>query len=94
MDNNRDEQPILLSDGDKGLVELISRGLTDDEIAAQLQISKAQVLHRIAGLLAKLGAQERLEIIFYAYSDPEMCRLMCTDVKRYFNLPTMKQTAS
>jgi DNA-binding NarL/FixJ family response regulator len=73
-------------------VDLVSRGLTDDEIAAQLQIPKGQVLHGIAGLLAKLGAQERLEIVFYAYTDPGMYERISTQVKKDINLPTMKAT--
>ncbi len=59
-----------LSEVDNELVCLVAVGLTDDEIATQLKTSKRKVLEHMARLLALLGAQDRLEIILYAYSDP------------------------
>ena len=61
---------MKLSEEDKELVGLVAVGLTDDEIATQLQIPKHKVVNHIARLLAKLGAQDRVEIVLYAYSDP------------------------
>ena len=61
-----------LSEGDQELVALVVVGLTDDEIATQLQIPQHKVVNRIARLLQKLGAQDRVEIVLYAYSDPTM----------------------
>ena len=71
---------MKLSEGDKELVGLVAVGLTDDEIATQLQIPKHKVVSRIARLLAKLGAQDRVEIVLYAYSDPPMCQRIGTSV--------------
>jgi DNA-binding CsgD family transcriptional regulator len=68
--NNK--ETMKLSEGDKELVGLVAVGLTDDEIATRLQIPKHKVLNHIARLLAKLGAQDRVEIVLYAYSDPTM----------------------
>jgi DNA-binding NarL/FixJ family response regulator len=85
---------MLLSESDKQVVGLVSRGLTDEEMAARIQIPKRQVLRGIARLLAKLSAQERLEIGFYAYTDARMYKRMDTEVSQDFNLPTMKQKAS
>jgi len=80
--NNNNKEPTKLSEGDKEkeLVGLVAGGLTDDEIATQLQIPKHEVLNHIARLLAKLGAQERVEIVLYAYSDPTMYQRISTEV--------------
>jgi DNA-binding CsgD family transcriptional regulator len=67
------KEPMMLSDVDKELMCLVAVGLTDDEIATQLRIPKRHVLDHIARLLAGLGARDRLEILFYAYSDATMC---------------------
>src|ERR1700682_5306762 len=66
------QKTTTLSEGDKELVGLVAVGLTDDEIATQLQIPQHKIVNRIARLLAKLGAQDRVEIVLYAYSDPAM----------------------
>ena len=64
------QKTTKLSGGDKELVRLVAVGLTDDEIATQLQIPKHKVVKHIARLLAKLGAKDRVEIVLYACSDP------------------------
>ena len=64
------QKTTKLSGGDKELVGLVAVGLTDDEIATQLQIPKPKVVKHIARLLAKLGAKDRVEIVLYACSDP------------------------
>ncbi len=73
---------MLQSESDSQLVDLLAQGLTDDEIAARLQISKRQVFQGIARLLAKLGARQRIEIVFYAYTEPEMYGPMSTASKQ------------
>ena len=71
---------MKLSGGDKELVGLVAVGLTDDEIATQLQVPKHMVVDHIARLLAKLGARDRVEIVLYAYSDPTMYQRIITAV--------------
>jgi DNA-binding CsgD family transcriptional regulator len=66
------QKTTKLSERDKELVGLVAVGLSDAEIATQLQIPKHKIVNRIARLLAKLGAQDRVEIVLYAYSDPTM----------------------
>jgi DNA-binding CsgD family transcriptional regulator len=70
--NNNNNEIMELSQEDKELVSLVAVGLTDDEIATRLQISKHELLNHIARLLARLGAQDRVEIVLYAYSEPAM----------------------
>jgi DNA-binding NarL/FixJ family response regulator len=61
-----------LSEVDEELIILVALGLTDDEIATQLQIPQGKVVDHIARLLATPGARERLEIVLCAYSDPAL----------------------
>jgi DNA-binding CsgD family transcriptional regulator len=62
------------------LIALVAFGLTDDEIAAQLQIPQNRVLDHIAQLLAKLGLQDRVEIVLHAYSDPAMYKRITAEI--------------
>jgi DNA-binding CsgD family transcriptional regulator len=93
------KEPMKLSQGDIELVGLVAVGLTDDEIATQLQIPKHKVLSHIARLLAKLGAQDRVEIVLYAYSDSAMYQRISTEIihrtaKKPQKTPRVKQKAS
>ena len=67
-----DEERMELSEVAAQLIILVAFGLTDDEIAAQLQIPQNRVLDQVARLLAKLGLQDRVEIVLHAYSDPAL----------------------
>ena len=62
-------ETMTLSEWEQKVVDLVSVGLTDDEIATHLEVSKLTVLNCIALLLAKLGAEHRIEIVLYAYSN-------------------------
>jgi DNA-binding NarL/FixJ family response regulator len=98
--NNNNKDPIKLSEEDTELVGLVAVGLTDDEIATQLHIPKHELLNRIARLLVKLDAQERLEIVLYAYSDPATYQRMSTELinrttkNPQAQAPRVKQKAS
>lgn len=50
------------------LVQMISRGLTNKEIAAQLNLSEQTVKNHVHRMLRKLGANDRLDAV-------ELCRL-------------------
>jgi DNA-binding CsgD family transcriptional regulator len=76
----KNQKTAKLSEGDKELVGLVAVGMTDEEIATQLQIPVHKVVNHIARLLAKLGARERVEIVLYAYSDPLMYQRIHTAV--------------
>ena len=74
------QERMELSEADEELITLVGCGLTDDEIAMQLQIPQDRVLDHIARLLAKLGAQERLEIVLYAFSEPTMYQRIIAEI--------------
>jgi DNA-binding NarL/FixJ family response regulator len=94
------KDPMKLTEGDKELVGLVAVGLTDDEIATQLQIPKHKVLNQIARLLAKLDIRDRVEIVLYAYSDPATYQRINTEVLNrttknpQVKTPRVKQKAS
>ena len=83
-----DQDRMELSEVDGELIILVAFGLTDDEIATQLQIPKDKVLDHIARLLAKLGARERLEIVLYAYSDPALYKRITTEIAHRATKPS------
>ena len=60
---------MTLSEWEQKVVDLVSVGLTDDEIATHLEVSKDTVLNCIALLFAKLGTEHRIEIVLYAYGN-------------------------
>jgi DNA-binding NarL/FixJ family response regulator len=85
-----------LSEADQELIGLVAFGLTDGEIATQLQVPKHMVLDHIARLLAQLGARERLEILLYAFSDSTMYQRITAQIagKRTKKTQPLEQKAS
>ena len=56
-----------LSERELGVVRLVSQGMSNAEIAAQLYLSEATVKSHIARVLAKLDLRDRVQIAVYAY---------------------------
>jgi DNA-binding NarL/FixJ family response regulator len=83
-----DQERMELSEVAAQLIVLVAVGLTDDEIATQLQIPQKRVSDDVARLLAKLGLQDRVEIVFYAYSDPAMYKRITAIANRAKKLTT------
>ena len=75
-----DQEQMELSEVAAQLIVLVAFGLTDDEIAAQLQIPRNRVLDHIARLLVKLGLQDRVEIVLHAYCDPAMYNRITAEI--------------
>jgi DNA-binding NarL/FixJ family response regulator len=63
---------VLLSDGERQLARLVALGRTDEEIAQQLAVKRQSVEEHVSSLLSKIGGRERVEILFYLYSEPNL----------------------
>ncbi|MEZ0113219.1 DNA-binding NarL/FixJ family response regulator [Catenulispora sp. EB89] len=57
----------VITDREKDVLELIGRGLTNQEIALRLILSPATVKTHVSRLLTKLGARDRAQLVIVAY---------------------------
>jgi len=59
-----------LSPLERQVVELVVRGLRDQDITLSLDITKSEVQSHLASVFSKLGVQDRLELfLLYAAGD-------------------------
>jgi DNA-binding NarL/FixJ family response regulator len=65
--NPEQEKIALLSDREREVLNLVSQGLKNRDIAERLFISDHTVRHHVAAIFTKLGVSSRLELILYAY---------------------------
>ena len=63
----RDAVADLLTDRELETLTLISEGLSNQEIAERLFIEPTTVKYHLAGLLAKIGARDRLQAAVWAF---------------------------
>jgi DNA-binding NarL/FixJ family response regulator len=63
-----------LSDREVEIVELVATGLTNQEIAAQLMISKRTVDNHVSNIFTKTGAKNRVALLNWAMDNGKICR--------------------
>lgn len=82
-ESNLREQPSLqsldaskadLSERELEIIELVATGLTNQEIAQQLMISKRTVDNHVSNIFAKTGAKNRVALINWAMDNGKICR--------------------
>jgi DNA-binding NarL/FixJ family response regulator len=56
-----------LTDRERDVLELVGRGLTNQEIAGQLHMSPLTAKSHVSRILAKLGARDRAQLVVAAY---------------------------
>ena len=76
---------VLLSEREQCVVRCVAEGLTNREIASQLELSEHTVKNYLFRIFEKLGVSSRVELILYAIAQlrPEMqCAAPAADVAR------------
>ena len=74
-DDNKLQSSATLSDREVEIIELVTAGLTNEEISQQLEISKRTVDNHISNILKKAGAgvDNRVELVRWALQWGKVC---------------------
>ncbi|MGL5081836.1 MAG: helix-turn-helix domain-containing protein [Microcoleaceae cyanobacterium] len=73
MTHEKPLTPVTLSDRELQVVELVASGLTNQEIAEQLEISKRTVDNHISNILTKTGTDNRVALVRWALQWGKVC---------------------
>ncbi|WP_310425991.1 helix-turn-helix transcriptional regulator [Chamaesiphon sp. VAR_48_metabat_135_sub] len=73
--NDKLQTPATLSDREVEIIELVTVGLTNEEIADRLEISKRTVDNHISNILKKAGTgvDNRVELVRWALQWGKVC---------------------
>ena len=63
-----------LSDREVEIIELVAQGLTNQEIASTLMISKRTVDNHVSNVFSKTGAKNRVALLNWAMDHGKICR--------------------
>ncbi len=73
MINGKTQTPVTLSDRETQVVELVAGGLTNQDIAERLEISKRTVDNHISNILTKTGTDNRVALVRWALQWGKVC---------------------
>jgi DNA-binding CsgD family transcriptional regulator len=77
-----DSREQAISERETEIVELVARGLTNQEIAQVLTISKRTVDNHVSNIFTKTGAKNRVALLNWAMDHGKICRdgFNCCDI--------------
>lgn len=63
---------VGLTDREREVLQLVAKGLTNDEIRRTLQVSLSTAKAHVANLMTKVGARNRVEVVIWAYDHDQV----------------------
>ncbi|MDJ0674978.1 MAG: helix-turn-helix transcriptional regulator [Calothrix sp. MO_167.B42] len=73
MAGGESQTPVSLSDRELQIIDLVATGLTNQEIAAKLEISKRTVDNHISNILTKTETANRVALVRWALHWGKVC---------------------
>lgn len=73
MEINKFDYPALLSSRELEILELVVKGLSNQKIAGELDISKRTVDNHISNILKKTNTDNRVELVRWALQWGKVC---------------------
>jgi len=73
MASTKSQSPASLSERELQIIELVTAGLTNQEIAQQLEISKRTVDNHISNILTKTSTDNRVALVRWALQWGKVC---------------------
>ncbi|NEO26796.1 MAG: response regulator transcription factor [Kamptonema sp. SIO4C4] len=70
---NQSPTPISLSEREVQIIELVANGLTNHQIAQELEISKRTVDNHISNILTKTATENRVALVRWALQWGKVC---------------------
>ncbi|MFP4300213.1 MAG: helix-turn-helix domain-containing protein [Spirulinaceae cyanobacterium] len=71
--NSPSPGPVSLSDREVQIIDLVANGLTNNEIAIRLEISKRTVDNHISNILTKTKTDNRVALVRWALQWGKVC---------------------
>lgn len=73
MNNKKTNNYSTLSDRELEILELVAKGLTNQQISEKLEISKRTVDNHISNILTKTSTDNRVELVRWALQWGKIC---------------------
>ncbi len=73
MAGSESQTPVSLSDRELQIIDLVAAGLTNQEIAGKLEISKRTVDNHISNILTKTQTDNRVALVRWAMLWGKVC---------------------
>src|SRR5689334_20024765 len=73
MAGGESQNPVTLSDRELQIIDLVAAGLTNQDIAAKLEISKRTVDNHISNILTKTQTENRVALVRWALQWGKVC---------------------